>query len=177
MAKKGKVLRKLSDVAVATTSFNTAPLKEAFRKFLPQRQRKPRFECQFCCEHKRLDHFIARAAIPYSCQLHIATTTNRVCKTCMEASLSAQLDCKPLLDVGCPQCGVGWEPEELRYLIGWKNEKRFKELDRLAREQILVPSDLPDGATVDVLLAKGARFWCVLHDDQTFVRTSTDSLH
>ena len=45
------------------------------------------------------------------------------------------------------------------YHIGRRMRKRFTEIERLAREQVLTPAELPDGATVAVLLAKGVRFW------------------
>lgn len=129
---------------------------------------KPRYECQYCYEHKRDQEFVARSAIPYSCQFHF-TNLYHVCKACMDASIAAQLESKPLIEVGCPQCGVAWDPDDLKMLIGPKNAKRFRQLDRLAREQVLVPADLPDGASLDMLLAKGTRFcpWC----KWAFVRT------
>ena len=154
-----RALRKLSPATNTTSSFNTAPFKKVIRSLLPEKVLKPRFECQYCFEHKHFEDFIKRGAVPYNCSFHLATTKNLVCKACIEGSLSAQLDSKPLIEVGCPQCGVAWEPGEVKMLIGGKNEKRFKALDRLAKEQVLTPSDLPDGATIDVLLAKGARFW------------------
>lgn len=120
------------------------------------RSRKPKFECQYCNESKQAKEFLNSAFLPWNCQPHL-TGSDRVCKTCLEAALSAQLDCKPLLDIGCPQCGTAWEPEDLRMLMGSKDGKRLREIDKQAQHQTFIPSELPDQSTLDDLLARGAR--------------------
>ena len=133
-------------------------LKEACHKLIPQRTRKPSFECQYCCEQKCDYKCIALGTQPYGCDKHFSSAY-RVCKTCMDAALAAQFDCKPLLEVGCPECGTAWDPDEVKWFLGMKNQKRFKALERQARKQVLLPEELPDGATVDALLNMGTRFW------------------
>ena len=146
------------EAAANTSSYSSATIKTAWQKVIPKKQQKSRYECQYCFENKREHEFVSTATVPYSCRHHLSLT-NRVCKTCMESSLRAQLDSKPILEVGCPQCGEAWDLDELQFLVGVKNQKRLRYLDRLARDRVLVPADLPDGATVDMLLSKGARFW------------------
>ena len=141
-----------------TSTLNSLAFKSAWQKILPKRKPKPRFECQYCCEHKREDSFVANGVMPYSCRPHF-TNANRVCKLCIDAAFKAQLDSKPLLNCGCPQCGIAWDPEEWKWMVSIKTQKLIKRLDQLARQQVLVPNELPDGATVDTLLEKGTRFW------------------
>lgn len=129
---------------------------DAISQKLKRKSRKPRFECQYCSEHKPAKEFVSSAFLPWDCQPHL-TGSDRVCKPCMEAALSAQLDCKPLLDIGCPQCGTAWEPDDVRMLMGIKDSKRFREMDKQAQTQVYVPEELPDQLTLDDMLARGAR--------------------
>jgi len=126
------------------------------RNKLKPKSRKPRFECQYCSEQKLPKEFINGVYLPGSCQPHL-TGASRVCKPCLEASMSAQLDCKRLFDIGCPQCGTASEPEDVRMLLGSKDSKRFKELEEQAVGQVYVPDELPDQLTLDDMLARGAR--------------------
>lgn len=77
----------------------------------------------------------------------------------MDAALRAQLESKPLIETGCPQCGIPWGPEDVKKLISPKTQKRFRELEMLARQRVLVPADLPDKATLELLLDAATRFW------------------
>lgn len=140
----------------ASSGKQQSSVLDGARAKLKLKSRKPRFECQYCFEHKEAKEFTKGAFIPWNCQPHL-TGHNRVCKTCLEAAISAQLDCKALLDVGCPQCGTAWEPEDLRMLAGPKDSKRLREMDRRAQKRIYVPSELPDQGTLDDMLARGAR--------------------
>ena len=139
----------------------TGPIKTLYRKLIPQKHPPVRYECTYCNETKRQEAFIPRAALPYSCQYHLVNATTHVCKKCLEMSLSAQLDCKALLEVGCPQCNHPWDPEEVRYLISRRDGRKFQVLEEMARERVLVPGveELPDGLTMETLLERGARFW------------------
>lgn len=132
-----------------------AHLAKALAQLFPHR---PRTECQICCESKLDKAFNTHKLVPYSCRGHLKTT----CKDCIRASLSAQLDCKPLLEIGCSSCSVVWEVEEIRRLLGHKDKKRLDDLDILAKNRGLVPTDLPEMATLDQMLQGGTRFcpWC-----------------
>jgi len=119
---------------------------------------KPRYECQYCYEQKLAKELVAASVLPWSCQAHL-TGPNKVCKRCLEAALSAQLDCKTLLDVGCPQCGTAWEPADIRVLVSSADKKRLRELDSGARSEVYVPQpdELPDQSTMNDMLKRGAR--------------------
>ncbi|KAF2161124.1 hypothetical protein M409DRAFT_28454 [Zasmidium cellare ATCC 36951] len=125
-----------------------AELAKSFARLFPRRVKK---ECQYCCENKPMKVFAVAMTVPHGCRGHL----RQVCKTCLRASLSAQLDSKPLLEVGCPSCSTPWDSEDLRVLLGHKDKKRFKELDLLAKAQGLVPSELPEAVTLDEMLVRG----------------------
>jgi hypothetical protein len=137
----------------------TAPLKKLYQKLLPERKKQPRYECHYCADTKRAGDFIPRAALPYNCQYHLGTADKRVCRTCLESWLSAQLDCKTLLEVSCPECSRPWDPEEVRHLIGKGDEKKFRVLEEMAKDSVLVPEEVPEKGTTNFLLNSGARFW------------------
>lgn len=118
---------------------------------------KPRYECKFCIEKKLAKDLLDCIFVPYECKAHLSSSNNKVCKACMAASMSAQLDSKQLLDIGCPDCGLPWEPNEVRHHMGKKDRGRFDRLDQMAQEQAFVPEELPDGLTMDDLLARGTR--------------------
>jgi len=120
------------------------------------RARKPKLECQYCCEKKPTKDFISGSYIPWNCQPHL-TGQHRVCKHCIQSALGAQIDCKALLDIGCPQCGAAWEPDDVKMLLGSKDGKRFREIDRQAQERVFVPDELPDELTLEDMLKRGAR--------------------
>jgi len=121
-----------------------------------KRSPKPRYECTYCKEQKLAKDLVIGALLPWACQAHL-TAPNQVCALCLEAALSAQLDCKPLLAVGCPHCGTAWEPEEVKTFVGAKDRKRLRELDAVAQTQVYVPAELPDQPTLDDMLARGVR--------------------
>lgn len=123
-------------------------LTKSFARLFPRRHKK---ECQYCCESKPLKSFALASAVPHGCRVHL----RGVCKNCLEASLGAQLDSKPLLEVGCPSCSIPWDSEDLRTLLGHKDKKRFRDIDFLAKNMALVPSDLPEGVTLDQMLERG----------------------
>ena len=136
-----------------------APLKKLYEKLLPESKKQPRYECHYCAETKRASNFIPQAALPYNCQFHLGRADKRVCKRCLESWLSAQLDCKTLLEVSCPECSRPWDPEEVRYLIGKGDERKFRVLEEMAKESVLVPEEVPEKGTTELLLNSGARFW------------------
>ncbi|KAK3629989.1 hypothetical protein LTR56_017748 [Elasticomyces elasticus] len=113
-------------------------------------------ECQYCYEHKEAKDFVKGTFLPWTCQFHL-TGSNKVCTLCLQASISAQLDSKTLIDIGCPQCGAAWEPEDVRMLAGPKDSKRLKSMDAAAQKRVLVPPELPDSITMDDLLNRGVR--------------------
>lgn len=125
-----------------------ARLAEIFARLFPHR---PRRECQYCCEKKTMKVFAMATTVPHGCRVHL----RHVCKACLRTSISAQLDSKPLLDVGCPSCSTPWDSEDLRILLGHEDKKRFRQLDLLAKDQTLVPSDLPEAVTLDQMLVRG----------------------
>ena len=151
-------MRRRSEVLDTAVDVATVAIKFAWEKATPSRLRRQSHECIYCCEIKRQDSFIASVEIPYTCQHHFVDPKH-VCRTCMEVSLRTQFDCKPLIEVGCPECGRSWEPFEVQELLALRDLGKFKQMERLAKERTLIPADMPDGATIDVLLAKGARFW------------------
>lgn len=112
---------------------------------------RPKKECQYCCENKPMKTFAMAMTVPHGCRVHL----KGVCKTCLRASLSAQLDSKALLEVGCPSCSTPWDSEDLRILLGHKDKKKFQELDLLAKDQTLTPKDMPEGLTLDQMLERG----------------------
>ncbi|KAK4506112.1 hypothetical protein PRZ48_004077 [Zasmidium cellare] len=141
------------------TKANTGPnhdklveLRKTLARLFPRRLKK---ECQYCCENKPMKVFAIAMTVPHVCRVHL----RQVCKDCLRASLSAQLDSKPLLEVGCPSCSTPWDSEDLRILLGHKDKKRFKELDLLAKAQSLVPSELPEDVTLDEMLVRGSKCW------------------
>lgn len=125
-----------------------AELAKSFARLFPHRLKK---ECQYCCENKPMKVFAITSTVPHGCRLHL----RQVCKTCLRASLSAQLDSKPLLDVGCPSCSTPWDSEDLRVLLGHKDKKRFKELDLLAKARSFVPGEMPEEGTLEEMLSRG----------------------
>ena len=121
-----------------------------------RRASKPRYECQYCYEQKLGKELVAGTLLPWSCQAHL-TGPNQVCSACLETALSTQLDCKTLLDVGCPQCGTAWEPEDIKLLVSSRDKKRLDGLDTAAKTQVYVPSEMPDQWTLSDMLARGTR--------------------
>lgn len=128
------------------------------RRLKHHKHTKSHFECQYCNEYKREKDLFNSGAIPFDCALHLRGE-QKVCKQCMDLALSTQLEFKPLLEVGCPECGVPWDPEEVRGLVSFKTQRKFLEMEKLARGQTLRPAELPDGATTETLLQVGTRFW------------------
>ena len=161
MRTKDQFVTNVIDPITSAATFSALSIKNTWKTIIPKPTSRNRLECQYCCERKRPHDFLTRGAVPYTCQDHV-TGSQRVCKTCMESAIAAQLDCKPLLRIGCPTCNDPWDPENLKLLVGVKNQRRFKKLEQLAREQVLAPEDVPDGATMEDLLVRGARFWFVL---------------
>ena len=121
---------------------------------------KVKVECPICCETKRQSEMVQHWLLPDRCRLHFMGEYY-ICAACLDASLAAQLEAKMLVEVGCLQCGNPWDAEDIKALISSKNMKRFKQLEKSARERVVVPDVeiLPDGQTMEVLLAKGTRFW------------------
>jgi hypothetical protein len=147
-----------------TLETSEAPLKKFYHKIIPERNKQPRFECQYCFNTKKATDFIQGAALPYQCQYHLGTKDNRVCHKCLEGWLSAQLDCKTLLEIACPECNVPWDPDDVRYLVSKQDRKKFMMLEEMARQVTLVPEEMPEKVTTGFLLSSGARFWLVRGD-------------
>ena len=121
-----------------------------------------RLECEYCCEIKFTARFFLPKAVRKTCRDHLSVR-NAVCRDCVKTSVKAQLHSKPLMDVGCPECGQAWSDAELRQILGRKErKKRFDRLNLLAKSQAYVPSEMPDKETMDMILEKGARLcpWC-----------------
>lgn len=131
-------------------------LKTIYR-ILPRRAKK---DCQYCYESKANKAFTAGKLVPLSCQSHLRD----VCRTCVQSSLRTQLENRPLLEVGCPQCKLSWESRYLRALLGHRDRKRFQKLDLIAqgRSFVPVPEQMPEKPTMDLMLDQGARLcpWC-----------------
>lgn len=132
-------------------------LVSCWSNLLPHRARK---ECQICCEQKLVKAFGKPKEIPYDCRSHLRST----CKRCVTLSLRAQLDSKPVLAVGCPQCTAPWTKHYLMALLAPKDGKRYQRLDADAQRRAFVPAkhDMPEPPTLDLLLETGARLcpWC-----------------
>ena len=62
-------------------------------------------ECQYCYESKPPSAFVHESDIPTNCIPHLSGSLG-VCQACMNSALKAQLQSKPLLDIGCPTCVV-----------------------------------------------------------------------
>ncbi len=123
---------------------------------IPLQKARTKYECQYCCERKSARHFAKAALVPHYCQPHF-TKSNGVCASCLEASISVQLDIRGLLDVRCPECNRAWTLEDVKVLAGKKDAKRLRELDKMIKKGLFVPFDPPDDLTMDELLARGAR--------------------
>lgn len=138
-----------------------SPLHRAWRKITPSGER---FECIYCCERKPSGRFVKTSVVPYGCSPHLVGKDSKVCRACIESSLSAQLDSKPLLDVGCPQCSIAWESGNIKALVHARDRRRYRQLDEMAQKRTFQPSEaeLPDGLTMKDLLDRGARQcpWC-----------------
>lgn len=130
-------------------------LLHSLSRLLP---RRTRHECRYCCETKLYTAFTPAKPLPHSCRIHL----RQVCRACVRASLSAQLETRPLLKVGCSECSQVWDGDILRLLLGHKDKKRFKDLDLLAKGKAFVPDELPEEDTLGFLLVHGARLcpWC-----------------
>lgn len=117
----------------------------------------PKQECDYCSEEKRPRDFPARA-LPASCYAHLTV----VCKACVQAALGAQLESKPLLEIGCPQCSLVWSRKHVTALLSPKDKKRYRQIDDRARGMSCVPVEMPETKSLDLLLKQGARFcpWC-----------------
>lgn len=136
-----------------------APFQKLYHKLIPEKKKTVHFECQYCFETKKSADFIQSVTLPYMCQHHLGTSSNRVCKKCLQEWLSAQLDCKTLLEIACPECSTPWDPEDVRYLVRSQDRKKLEALEEMAKEVTLVPDDLPEEVTTGFLLNSGARFW------------------
>lgn len=139
----------------------TGSSKKLYQRFLTEKKKVPRYECQYCLENKRTADFIQLGLLPYTCQHHFGTDGKRVCKKCLETWLSAQMDSgKSLLELSCPECDALWDPEEVRYLISGKDQKKFRGLEQQARGRGHVPPEvLVEEETKMFLMRRGARFW------------------
>lgn len=117
-------------------------------------------ECEYCCEEKPMRAFAINRMLPARCRVHLKD----VCKTCVRASLLAQIDSRPILEVSCPQCHDHWSVYSLRRIFGRKDRKRIQELDLLSQSLGFVPAavDMPDEFTMELMLSQGARLcpWC-----------------
>ncbi|KAL9534347.1 hypothetical protein SMMN14_02761 [Sphaerulina musiva] len=137
--------------------FRLKDLVAYWPKLFPHR---PRRECEICCERKLHKAFSHHKYIPYECRPHLQT----FCLSCIRSSLSAQLDTKPVLALGCPQCAVPWNWEYSILLLGYKDRKKYRRLNLLAQGRVFVPApkDMPEAATLDFLLDTGVRLcpWC-----------------
>lgn len=132
-------------------------LVSCWSNLLPHRPRK---ECQICCEEKLVKAFGKTKQLPYDCRSHLRS----ICRRCVASSLSAQLDSKPLLAIGCPQCTAPWTRDDLMSLLASKDRKRYQRLDANAQRRAFIPAkhDMPERPTLDLLLESGARLcpWC-----------------
>lgn len=137
--------------------FRLKDLVAYWPKLFPHR---PRRECEICCERKLHKAFSHHKYIPYECRPHLQT----FCLSCIRSSLSAQLDTKPVLALGCPQCAVPWNWEYSILLLGYKDRKKYRRLNLLAQGRVFVPApkDMPEASTLDFLLDTGVRLcpWC-----------------
>ena len=61
--------------------------------------------------------------------------------------------------IGCPACGVPWEPGFVTTLMDEESREKLRTLLNITRTPQYTPKDLPDGLTTDLLLKKGTRFW------------------
>nr|POE94538.1 hypothetical protein CFP56_16778 [Quercus suber] len=140
---------------------STSRLERAWAKV---RHPRMEYECMYCCEEKPVKQFCKLSLLPYECRRHLNGTAGRVCKTCLRASLGAQLDSKALLDIGCPQCSVTWPSGRIKLLVNGRDRKRYRSLDERARTRVykLTGEMAPDELTTSDLLKRGARQcpWC-----------------
>jgi hypothetical protein len=153
-AKLSPARTRTAEQQAAVGKFRESQLKLRFRT------PKPRLECAYCAEHKLPKHFLSSAWLPSSCIPHLAGPNNRVCKQCLETSIVSQMDMKPLFEIGCPQCGTAWAPDELWKLMASKrNLRKYREKNRQAQERVFVPveAQMPDPETMGDLLRRGAR--------------------
>lgn len=117
----------------------------------------PLFECQYCNEEKREHEVAASKVLPYHCKYHLSE--NPVCKSCMDLAISVQLEWKPLMEVGCPECSTPWDSKQLRSVVGANMRKRIHKREKSVTGRSFQPVELPDSATTELLLRDGTRFW------------------